>query len=742
MVKSRNSIPSRFKRSAALFLGLAAVGLSPLFGGQAPATNSVGITLAPIPAGSFQMGQAQREKSYMNPWSEEKDTGADWDETPLRQVKITHPFLMGATEVTNAQYEKFDPSHKRIKIAKGDDDAVVNVSWDDAVAYCQWLSKKEGKNYRLPTEAEWEYACRAGTTTFFNTGDRLPDGYQQGIAVELEGFPQFFPSQKSIQAGLTARIDQLGRGDKDAGAVPSYYRTDKEVSLKVGQGPANAWGLYGMHGNAAEWCLDWYAPYNPAETVNPVGPVDGDFRIVRGGAHGQLARLLRSANRLSMEPWVRNDKIGFRVVQAEPAARPTAKALDVPVASNPPLPAPVNTKVDMTKPFFAGPAPYVNRIQGSEGPLFARHNHDAGITVFPSGDVFILDYTCDTEFGHELAIASTRLPAGASAFTPPNLFWQCADVNNHAPALFVDRKGTIFHFNGNRAMPGSIVRTSSDNGVTWSHPQYIAREIQPNEATIQTADGRILQTCDSIFDNSGTVTMSADDGKTWTQLSKYSTRPVYTPGGTGTVIAGIHVGLIERKDGSLFAFGRIDRPGPAALFDHKLPISISTDGGRTWTYSVSEFPGITSGMRFTLKRLKEGPLLLCTFTDDLAHHDAEGKVDRAKTEAEMTGMPFRQPDGATKTGYGLIAAVSYDDGATWPVRRLITPVVQGGKPVRCQSTDSYTERQRLDANHAEQNGYMASCQGPDGRIHLISSRNYYVFNLAWVTQGTPFASGK
>jgi hypothetical protein len=126
-------------------------------------------------------------------------------------------------------------------------------------------------------------------------------------------------------------------------------------------------------------------------------------------------------------------------------------------------------------------------------------------------------------------------------------------------------------------------------------------------------------------------------------------------------------------------------------------------------------------------------LLLCTFTDDLAHRDTNGRVTGAKPESERTGMPFQQLDGTTKIGYGLVAALSYDDGATWPVRRLVTPVAPGKSPIQAQATDGRSIS--LDVTHAELSGYLASCQGSDSRIHLISSRNYYVFNLAWLTQG-------
>ena len=114
-----------------------------------------------IPAGSFYMGGS--------------GIGENYDEAPMHRVTISRPFRMGITEVTNAQYEQFRPEHKALRgkrgFSSGDDEAVVFVSYDDAVAFCRWLSEREGKTYRLPTEAEWEYACRAGTLYNFYMGD-------------------------------------------------------------------------------------------------------------------------------------------------------------------------------------------------------------------------------------------------------------------------------------------------------------------------------------------------------------------------------------------------------------------------------------------------------------------------------------------------------------------------------------------------------------------------------------------
>jgi sulfatase modifying factor 1 len=159
--------------------------------------NSIGMKLVPIMPGEFLMGAGAAPPKSRVEWD-----ARDWDEAPEHKVILSQPFFMSATEVTNSQYELFDPEHKTKRglhgVSTADDHPVVMVSWQEAVDFCQWLSKKEGKTYRLPTEAEWEYACRAGTTTPYNTGDTLtpeqanfgvvPQGKRPGpAAVSAEG---------------------------------------------------------------------------------------------------------------------------------------------------------------------------------------------------------------------------------------------------------------------------------------------------------------------------------------------------------------------------------------------------------------------------------------------------------------------------------------------------------------------------------------------------------------------------
>ena len=233
-------------------------------------TNSVGMKLKLIPAGEFLMGSPEDEEDRGN------------DEGPRHRVRITRPFYLGVYEVTQSEYEQVmgeDPSR-----FKGPKRPVENVSWDDAVEFCRRLSEKEGKRYRLPTEAEWEYACRAGTTTPFNFG--------------------------SILNGEQANCDgNYPYGTEEKGPY-------KKETTEVGTYRANAWGLYDMHGNAWEWCQDWYdsSYYANSPENDPTGPTSGSTRVNRGGSWCSCPGDCRSAFRYWFTPVFRYS-LGFRVAQ-------------------------------------------------------------------------------------------------------------------------------------------------------------------------------------------------------------------------------------------------------------------------------------------------------------------------------------------------------------------------------------------------------------------------------------------
>ena len=229
-------------------------------------TNSLRMDFVRIEPGTFTMGSPESEKERGN------------GETQHR-VKLTHPFMMATTPVTQAQWRavmQTDPSH-----FKGDTLPVEEVSWNDAVAFCKKLSETEGRHYRLPTEAEWEYACRAGTTTPFNTGETINTGQANydGTSVYGDG-------------------------------VKGEYR---QTTTSVGTFKANAWGLYDMHGNVCQWCSDGYAEYPTQETANPLGLDGASSRVLRGGSWGGTPLYCRSADRDGVAPGTRSVVVGFRV---------------------------------------------------------------------------------------------------------------------------------------------------------------------------------------------------------------------------------------------------------------------------------------------------------------------------------------------------------------------------------------------------------------------------------------------
>jgi formylglycine-generating enzyme required for sulfatase activity len=238
--------------------------------GMETITNSIGMKLVLIPKGTFMMGSPIEEE------------GADNDEEQ-HQVTIGKDYYLGVTEVTQGQYEKVmgtNPSYFRGNKVQGESSnhPVEQVSWEDAVEFCKKLSdlpeeKKAGRVYRLPTEAEWEYACRAGSKAAYS----------------------------------------FGANSKSLGDYAWFGENSGRQTHPVGEKKANAWGLYDMHGNVWELCSDWYGEYPKGAVSDPSGPNEGSIRVIRGGGWDNVAAFCRSANRFWDVPSGRDGSLGFRV---------------------------------------------------------------------------------------------------------------------------------------------------------------------------------------------------------------------------------------------------------------------------------------------------------------------------------------------------------------------------------------------------------------------------------------------
>jgi formylglycine-generating enzyme required for sulfatase activity len=589
----------------------------------------------------------------------------DPDEKPVAATRIRTPFYLGATQVTNLEYERFDPLHRKLRgkfgFSKADDEAVIYVSWQEAEAYCRWLAEREGKPFRLPTEAEWEYAARAGTTTLFSTGDTLPEFYLKNAAV----------------TDFTAAKDK--------------------VSLRVGQTPPNPKGLYDVHGNVEEWVQDWYAPYVGDRAAG--GPGQGTFKVTRGGSHGTFAYYLRSANRSAALPETRGFTIGFRVACGERAhgdAGAPAEVIRADVKRR--SLAAVKKGPDATQPYFRGPRQFVKIAKDAKGPLYHYHNHDTGLAECPNGDLLAIWYTCAREQGRELSVAASRLEFGAEEWGEAYSFYDTPDRNDHCPALWFDGDETMVHLNGTALShfwePLQIVlRTSKDSGRTWSTPRYIAPDFGLRnmvcQPIVRLRNGWWIFGADAHPESSA-MWLSKDQGATW-EVTEGS-------------INGIHAAIVELKDGRIMALGR------GGNVDHHLPMSITDDYGKTWKAQATELPPITYTQRFSMTRLAEGHLALATFLPDVAKLSGQQATDRELAK--------------------LCICISYDDGKTWPVRRILTDE-RGDHGVTGMSYG----RIYMGPGNGEPTAYVTITQARNGVIHVVSSMNHYAFNLKWAESG-------
>jgi antitoxin component YwqK of YwqJK toxin-antitoxin module len=622
--------------------------------------NSVGIKMVKIGPGSFEMGST---------------LGRDyWDEQPVHKVTISKAFYISQTEVTAKQFRQFKAQFvgtaKHLPYAAG-------VSWYEAVAFCQWLSKKEGKPYRLPTEAEWEYACRAGTTSLYSSCVKAPRS-----------------------------------------------------------GQANAWGLKNMHTGVREWCLDWHGEYAAGAQVDPVGPEDGMARVVRGGLlddggknkHREIFNA--SSNRASIAPAFgpyyndspaykqaakgkrKNDddggkdlgfpgyhNIGFRVVQAPmPTTRPLAYEASFAqqgVRKNTDL---AKLGPDLSKPYYRkryllpSPPETCDSCQGESideaglHPSFRGHNQSPGLEVCPNGDLLFISYTSYTEYEPTVPLISSRLRLGADLWDMPELQFDFAAVNDHAPLLWTDKDtGIMYFFWGNPKLKGAFPfqwRTSKDSGATWSEVQFPnfmtnigPRSNQPINTAVRDKNGTLYVASDGV-DGDSALWATHDNCKTWND--------------TGGRTFGRHTTFALLNDGmTILGMG-----GKRSDIDGFMPRSLTRDGGKTYEIAKTPFCTQGSNQRPSLLRLKSGRLF---FAGDFNRKDL-----------------FHPPSITQKGSY---FALSEDEGKTWLIKKIPGAQLHEEEPLVTI-------------------GYSVARQAPNGNIHLITSMNmsglHFEFNEAWI----------
>lgn len=611
--------------------------------GEAPPISSSGVpATAHIAPGEFLMGA---DAAALTP-SITKGFGVmssrpkhgDFDEVPAHRVRITKAFQIGITQVSPEEFAKFDPSYKALSATPA---YAAGISWDQAMAYCRWLTKKTGKPWRLPTEAEWEYVARSGGTKLYGASD---------------------------------------------------------TPLAVDQ--ANAFGVKNMEAGRPEWTLDWYGPYQTTEQTDPTGASSGMTRVIRGGGldwrhtatktsvdlnvPATSPYFTRPSNRASLPPSYASHtgNVGFRVVQAPlPTGAHTpawqyffqtaikqhsildgpalSKAIDTPDMSHP---------LYRTHELFANVGDKNMRGIGWKlglTPGLGINYHNSAIQVLPNGDLLAAYYnTPDQEDDPDQTVMTLRRRAGSNQWDMPEPWPVFGDAGLAAPVIWNDPVhpaqpgGKTWFFWGFARLIGAppfAWATSSDSGATWSpahfpvFPQPIGRYVsQPINSIVRGPNGAIYIPTDSTGrdpDGNGSISAvwkTADEGKTWSD--------------TGGRTAGRHTTIVFAKNGDLLGIG-----GKNSEINGHMPMATSRDDGKTWTKSETPFDELMSGERPSVIRLKSGRLF---FVSDF----------------NPTHQKHLHKDGS-------YVALSNDDAKTWTIKRLPENVLTVGYTTATQGPD-------------------------------------------------------
>lgn len=645
-------------------------------------TNSLGMTFRLIPNGAFQIGEMNQINAGKLGSPAYLEHG-DYDEQPVHKVKISNSFYIAQDQVTVDEYKKFDPDYKGVEEYYP---YATGISWNDAVAYCKWLSKKERKLYRLPTEAEWEYVCRAGTSSVFYSGDSLP--------------------------------------------VPEV---------------PNRWGIYNLSDKIAEWVYDWYGTYPDFAQTDPVGPSEGIAKVIRGaGLDNQKPFYSRSANRAGYAPnfppvplstlrsmkkdssylqiekqpegrksgyeafWrlesdnEGNHNIGFRIVQGSlPSTKPYSSQksfVEKGVIQNTAFAA---TGPDKDKPYFRKReiVPVPPNIIGKENldilkatglhPGILRHNHSPALVAAPNGDLIALYFTSVSETSANVALMGMRLRFGADEWDMPDMFLDFPDVNDAGPLLWNDNDTLRLFWASLKLKSGFPFQwiSSTDNGATWSNVNFpVFKTVlgpysaQPINSAFRDRKGNIYVASDA-HGSSSVLWKSEDNGQTWID-----------PGGRTN---GRHTSFVPLDDGRILGMG-----GKDSDIDGYMPQSVSDDEGRTWQFSATPFSPLGSNQRPTIIKLQNGHLFMAA---DLQRKDGY------------------QPESIHQRG--AFAAISQDEGKSWHMKEI-------------PGTRLHLDSVRAAGMKGGTLGYAVARQAPNGIIHLITSMTSpiasFSFNEAWI----------